>query len=639
MFHLTTLKSQAKPPEDFEPLYAINLEEFVDFTKDAPQFSLTTAISAVRTPEMLQAEGKLLVMTGNHMKDCSTPVLTAREQERCFGKFLERGDSLYFISSKDGKTSEKRLANFLIVPTEWHRHLTLHGEHQYLHGVVKTTGMNFDFEIPVNSISKLFHELKSNHATLRLDSECRNAEVLFKEYVATVIEAAGELPRRIVYEYAGWGHDALYHHGGLKYCTSSRILPDITHYTDCRLFECGMKLLSVGELAVTLPVLLQMVAGVLAKLFEDAGLPVQYLLCLVGPSGSKKTSLAKVVYCNFEIKDIINFTSSDRAIELEAERGHDAVTVLDDLSSVKDKESLNKLNRFLRQICDGAGRKKSVDGGRAVETVSTRTVVVVTAESLIEGLQRSGILRLFQVPVKKSSINNEELAFFQTDQVMARLEKRPSMVELFLTSFIHHVERNYPSIVRFIATYRPPELVLEADRHARVYRIMSGIINILLQWGLECGALSADSATSLEQIWIGTIRDLTTFNDELGRVLDPVKLFLQTICYGISCQEILIADAKEKFCMAPQKFMGYYDGHLLYLEPIRAFEYLNHHIQHPVTATPSDISSRLRDLNLSIGYAQHGHKAKAYRYIRLNGEQLKMLCLDWSAVQKFIEVN
>ena len=223
-FKISRTKSLARPPEDFEPLYGVKPEEILDFTERTPGFSLTIPHSEAQTPEMLMAEGRLLLGIEKEMRRCPTAITSGREQERRLGKFLERGDSVRYVSTKDGRATERLLANFVIVPTEWCRHLSLHGEHLFLSGYVKTAGRSFAFEMPMGEITRLLADLRVKHPTLRLDAECRNSEALFKEYVATTLEVAGELPERLVYEYAGWGHDFLYHHGyrGIRSYESER---------------------------------------------------------------------------------------------------------------------------------------------------------------------------------------------------------------------------------------------------------------------------------------------------------------------------------------------------------------------------------------------------------------------------------
>lgn len=637
MFKLTYPKSKAVPPEVFTPFLPVRSEEIVCPCNSQNTFTPTAYTSQASTQEELRQSGRLLLSLGSSIPTTSLFVVSG-EAERKFGKFVEKDNCIFYLAIKNGNPTEVLLANFVFTPFAWQNEINIDGSvSQYLLGHVKATEKIFTFAIRKEEyFAKFLTKLKAEELSLHLNSECRNAEALFREYLSSALAAVGTLPIKNIYAYAGWGEDRRYHHGGMPDCKASRILPDANKLITSTAFHEGMSILDIGDLNITLPVLLQSVSGVMAKLFEDAGLPLQYLFCLVGPSGSKKTSLSKVAFCNFNVHDVINFTSTERAIELHAEECHDSVFVLDDLSSVKDKIQLNKLENFLRKFCDGAGRKKSIDGGKNLVSLYTRCSVVITAESLIEGLQQSSILRLLQVPVNKSSINNERLGFFQHDQHLARFNRQFSVMEKFISSFVMYLESNYIEVVTFITTYSPPCLDLEADRHTRVYRTLCTIAQVLLKWGCSSGAILKDATSSLFEAWLPILQRLVIFNDNLGRLNDPIKNFLTIVNAGIIYGKISIAQNKEKFLAAPSNFNGFWENAHLYLDPNHSFNYAASQFHNTRSTTLTDILSKLRDLGLSVGYVQKNHKGKTLRLVRVKNKDLKMLCLDWLAVQNYI---
>lgn len=639
-YKLSRTKSLARPPEDFEPVFGVKEDELLDFTKDAPRFSPSVSESRACTPELLESTGRLLLGIGHQRNRESTPMISDDAQYRSLGKFLEKDGGVFYEMETNGRRVNRRISNFTIRPDFWHRYITLHGEEIFLHGQIRSGGHVFVFEIAKEKIPQFFPILRVEYPTLRLDAGCGNAERLIREYLAVVIEAAGNLETRMWYGFSGWGVDRRYHHGGQDDCCSRRVLPNLNGMKRTKIFSDGFQLLNVAKRNVSLPIFLQMAAGILAKLFEESGMPLQYIMVLAGPSGSKKTSFAKVAFCLFDVEEVVNFTSTERAIELHAEACYDFAFVLDDMSSVLDKTSLQKLNRLMRQFCDDAGRKKSVDSGRAVETVRMRGAVVVTAESRIEGLQKSGILRLLQVPMARDSVDNQCLAIFQNEKALARVNGQPSVLELFISALIDFVERRYQDILAFIVTFQPPDIPIEADRYRRTYRILCTTARIILWWGEECGALSRDDVEKIYANWLPVIQELIIYNDQVGAVCDPVKLFLQALSEGITYKSITIAERKEVFLLTAEKYWGFWDGNLIYIDPVRAYDFMLKRFQNfGICASQSDIVGSLRDMKISQGYQQKGHKAKSLKSVLVNGEKLKMLCLDWLAVRKFLEEN
>ena len=72
-------------------------------------------------------------------------------------------------------------------------------------------------------------------------------------------------------------------------------------------------------------------SGYFYQLLKDAGIPLQFVFDIIGPTGSRKTSLSKVAFTLFQKdlipKNIVNFTGTDRGIELVAEQHRDSIII------------------------------------------------------------------------------------------------------------------------------------------------------------------------------------------------------------------------------------------------------------------------------------------------------------------------
>lgn len=638
-FKLSRTKSAAKLVTEFLPRFAATDDEVQQgVPPDAPVYTLSRTTSAAVTPEYLRSQGRLLLGVGD-AGGFHAPVRSLPDGRR-IGEFRERGKMLYRTVTERGELREYWVSNFTLKLIARLRVVGLKGSTDFMAGVACTESGDVTFEIESDRyISHLLSELKARNPQLRDNAEFRNVERVMREYFSVVLQASlHSLPWRTIYSCAGWQGDRVYHHCGMGDCRSERHLADISLEHPASLFALGYGILLIGDLSASLPIYLQLHVGYAAKLFEDGGSQFQHIMAWVGPTGSRKTSVAKVAFCQFENQEMINFTATDRAFDLHAERCHDATMVLDDLSSAKSKTMTEKLNRFLRQHGDGTGYAKTVNSGKDIERTDTRRGVVMTAESSMENLQQSGRLRIVEVPISVDTVNNDALHQFQLDLKMAQFEHRPSAIERYISGFVHFLERNYATIVAMIATMEPPPISLRFPRQQATYRNFYHLAQIVMQFGIESGAFSSEAANKiLAEEWLPVIQRLMWHNERLCAQDDPYKLFLHAVAYGLAQHMIAVAQSREEFQRRATDLMGYWEKDILKLDPHRAYSFATSMYHgRGFSATENDIWAVLCDKGICQGYAQKNHKAKPLRQVKINGIKVNMLCLIWREVEKIL---
>ena len=338
-------------------------------------------------------------------------------------------------SSEQGKTERVPLANFCLSIEKIYTLVATNAQEERITLSVQGKS-NVMLDIPLDKLTALYQELTKSHPEYRLHNAAKSqANHLFQQYVSEVYEISLEcLPHETVYKNAGWQLSSggwHYFSGTDKNCRSDFHLATVdTAKFD--LVDWVGGLLEVGDYQIMLPLLLHAHLGYTLKLFEDAGYNEQYILAMIGASGSKKTSLARVIFSLFG-DALINFTSTDRAIELELMNRQDSTMILDDLSSGSDKLLAGKFEKILRQLGDSTGRKRSISSGTEQEAVNTRCAVVLTAETDIDALSKSSKLRTLAVYLSVDSLDSAKLKEFQDDEFNAKMTGRFSKLEQYMT--------------------------------------------------------------------------------------------------------------------------------------------------------------------------------------------------------------
>lgn len=603
-----------------------------------------TAEGHVVTMDKISCKMPCIPITDMAIKKENT-FINMPEEEILDGKFIEKETGVDVIKIGDKFNKTIRLSNFKVEILSIIKCISLTKEKTFYKIKIFNETTSEIIDVEQEKYFNLYAELAKAHAEFRLYSDSYKSAGLFREYLSAVYQRKKNfLKINNFYEFSGWINDSnsiRYISGSDENCDSKRKIAYLKNVNWKNIFANAWRVLSLSlDKQVVLPLFLQMHIGYTAKLFEDAGLPVQYVFNIIGTTGSKKTAVAKILYCLFDMNDGINFTATDRAIEIYAEKCHDATVLLDDLYSVKEKSVLDKMHRFLRIYADGIGRVRSVNSGTEIERMDTRYAVVVTAESMLDGLQQSAKLRNFVVRVRKDTFNDNVLRQFQIEAKEATFEERLNSLEIYLSAYIRFLESNYAQIVKEIINFQPPAMKLKFARQATIYKILSFQAKIILDFGKVCGFFTDIDVQCLWDEWISILQSVMLENQYLCNQEEPYRLFLEALMQSYAQKIIQICNSKSEYELTAKFSYGYIEQNILKLEPNKIFDYVMtyySHIGRGFSATSNDVISVLYEKGVIDAYEQKNHKAKMLKTVVINGVKSKFLCLKIDEIKNILE--
>ena len=563
---------------------------------------------------------------------------------------LERGNSAFvwenpvLYSMHGGK--RYRLANFYVeIIKKYH----LIGRDSSMDWIrVRYTSTNdhsVEIDMPVAKFIKgVYSELISQHPEFRLYSDSGRHLQLFREYCSELFEVSvGMIEWESYFLLCGWHerHGTPHYYSALdENCLSNRMLARLDGVNLGDLAMYGHQILSIADLEVMLPILLAMHYGPTRALFEDGGHHDNFIFLIIAPTGSGKSYVARTFFTYFG-GGFINFEATDRAIELEIANRMDAVCVIDDLKSGRDKEAGKKVEHVVRQVGDSIGRKKSVKGGMEQEQVCVRTCVIITAEDDLDELQPSGKYRTLAVHIRQGDLPKSGLLKrYHDDVVLAHNAKELALLDYYMTAYIRFLEEHYKRLVAFIARMDVDIPPLQ-PRQATIYKILVAQAWIVLNFWQWCRMLASDEGDRiLQEQWIPALRKILLSNEQRGKVMDPVILFLRAVSEGVASRRLAVAENRRAFEDSADKLAGYWEVDVLKLLPDIAFEFVCKHcagLGIKFAETQTGILDKLHSKGGILDvYEQKGHKAKLLKSVKLRGTSTRILCIRWKAVEELL---
>lgn len=411
--------------------------------------------------------------------------------------------------------------------------------------VADENGTEYDFCLPV----EVFREGGWYKGVFGLS--CPNSR-LFRIYLETICgKTINEIVTKVPSE--GWYRDEseqifhFYTHCGPVLSKSEvRIEFESTEIYPCVEYSehelakkfWNMRLLTNSDAALV--VLTYVVLASMYSLFNYAGFTPTFILGLIGPRSSRKTSLAMVMANLFCRKpgatpSITFRTSTHAGIEQMLRKFKDAVMVIDDLMPSSDRATKRKvetnLEHVIRLFGDSIGTTRNTDffSKEIAERVDYKTGGLC----LLTGEYFSGVAssrsRCVILTLGKDTVNNEILTFYQDN-----LDILPG----FLWNFLGYVEKKQNDILNFITAY-VKERRSELSRDYSVARFpeyqsqLEAAFAILFEYFIQVDVLTIDEINVETQHFSQLLKRLLHENEMSMEQSDPIEQVKKVIsvCY------------------------------------------------------------------------------------------------------------
>ena len=597
------------------------------------------------------------------------------------GKFEVRPDGVYLKALNIGEHA-KHLCNFSFnleaICRVISRDGTIHNELAYsVYGIDLVTNDNATkgnelptidedrYEYLVDDVLKKYKEcyIVTENRYMAKDYLKEFAAHIYREFVKRA-----DCPVKFVFTYPGWAlvnNKNVYlsdSRKGIDYeCKCGISVPVIPREKLAQIWIDDLKILEIGKkfytvdgqinylesLKTILPFWLYLHIGFACKLFSDAGLEVQFIMILVGKTGSLKTTLCRTFAEIFNASSMLRFESTSVALENYMEQCQDQIMIVDDLFK-EDASMKKKFEVLTRVFGDGIGRAKAT-GKDYKENIQAkvRGGCIVTAEHS-PNAQQSSTLRYVVNELGKDVIDLSVLTEFQTDKQLAKLEHRANKIQKIFGGWIGFLESRYEELIRFLIAYQPPPIDFKFKRHNQIYKAFCAVAQMILKYGVESGAITEQQQVSGFEIWHEIIVRFILINQNNAKVVEPYQQFLMTLQQAIATGTVLVATCKDDFEKDGNRFVGFYrqdKGDIEYvLNPDKALSFVRRHLLDTGKELVSDSSTIWKELfehGISKGYSNKdgngGMRNRYFKRMKIHDSQAEMLVLSKSALEKTLE--
>lgn len=394
-------------------------------------------------------------------------------------------------------------------------------------------------------------------------------------------------------------------HGGMSNCESPKILlPPCENWNSvCNTIQSALKIFEVGDLDVTMPVLIHSLSAFALTIFEDAGFPIRHSLMLVGASGYKKTSFVRETCALFlpQSERIHSVRSTEAAMNVLLKSSVDDVVVLDDFNfegSQKDvSDKLKIVRSIIRSISDGVIRAK-FENNKKVTEYKPRTLALITGETKMTSQLTSSELRYLKIEMKRP-FDGKKLLIFQ---------QNPTILKFLFSEWIRFLEKNYVSCVTWVRNEIPKrraELDLSEGRLTDAYVQMCLVAEIFQTFVLQYikQEMLNDVMKNFSNVFSKILFEIITKQNGEAYSRDVHVAYVSEFFNLLGTNKIKIAPTIDHYLLNQSAFDGYAEGDVIMLEKDAVYKKIKSAYAERgefFPASPDEVSKTLKENNLTI---------------------------------------
>ena len=336
-------------------------------------------------------------------------------------------------------------------------------------------------------------------------------------------------------------------------------------------------LYKLAEKRIMYPVVAYCFMTALTSLYREKGIEPAFVLYIIGKTGCRKTSLAKLILNFFGRFDYstpspAGFRDTLNSIEKKMSCADSVPLLIDDRIPTANaylKQMIEQIEQgILRLIGDKNNRGRSNADGTLRKCYPPKSTAITTAEDAFQNVTESGIARAFSVPLKPDSINLDVLTFLQenTDSLNACMT---DFIQWMLNKWDEQQEALYPAFVKL----RKAAQGVGHGRLADAVAHLTLALSVMCDWLRSVGQMTEEEAHKVKQEGFEIFIAMATEQNKQVIEDKPTHLFLNALREMRETGNIrfinLTGQATNNIALHTGKddIVGYYDDEYFYLIP------------------------------------------------------------------------
>lgn len=437
------------------------------------------------------------------------------------------------------------MKNFEIYLIQRQRRISESGEREdfYIFNV-EVGGNVVRTEVSESELESFGWVRKATHGTAYYMQK-KGLEGRFYEYVHKVIEdEIATAPAVTCFESNGW------HRVGLQWVyvegsgSIGGMCKDVFGNPELRLighpalseYEAACQFLNLTYLTVDCDkakfLMAYVATSVLGTLYGEAGLPLQYVLAIVGTTNSMKTSIAKVFSNLWNAGEKktpdVTFASTRGGLETYVKEYRDAILLVDDFMPADNATEMNqqiaKLKSLVRMYGDGVPIMRMAAGNATSRRPVNRVYgsCMITAE-ILPGIESSQT-RIVKIPLSPGEVNTACLTYYQ---------ENPLIISTFLRGFIRYIAQDVEKTIRLIKGFAK---IYRGHAGCKIPRFETVATQLRIGWDFVCEYLKTlgIDGEALRSPGTQAIYRIVKKNDYEMQKVNYASILADSLVYGIT---------------------------------------------------------------------------------------------------------